>query len=189
MPPDLKPAVFLDRDGVIVENRVGYVRSVAEVRFIPGALEALARLAQSGRLIVIVTNQSAIGRGLLTRETADAINACVVAAIESAGGRVDGLYLCPHRPDENCRCRKPAPGLLLDAARDLSIDLAASVLIGDALSDVQAAQAAGAQSILVLSGRGSAEELNGAGLNHIRTAPDLAAAVERLARPTKTPPT
>jgi D-glycero-D-manno-heptose 1,7-bisphosphate phosphatase len=190
----LRPAVFLDRDGVIIENRDDYVKSVAEVRFLPGALEALTRLARHDYLIVIATNQSAIGRGLLAREAADAVNAHVREQIVAAGGRVDGLYLCPHRPEDNCPCRKPAPGLLLDAAHDLGIDMAASVMIGDSLTDMMAAEAAGVRPLLVLTGLGHRHtaELTPPALNHTLRVPDLAAAVARLLdetpRPTKTPP-
>lgn len=194
MPRALRPAVFLDRDGVIIEHRDDYVKSLAEVAFITGALEALARLARHDMLMVIATNQSAIGRGLLARETADAINAYVRERIAAAGGRVDAVYMCPHQPEDNCACRKPAPGMLLDAARDLGIDLGASVMIGDALTDVLAAQAAGVRPILVLTGLGwrKTRELLPPELNHILKVPDLAAAVEELTqearRRTKTPP-
>lgn len=178
----LRPAVFLDRDGVIIENRADYVKSLAEVKFLPGAREALARLARRDCLIVIVTNQSAIGRGRLTREASDAINAYVREQIVAAGGRIDGLYLCPHRPEDGCPCRKPAPGMLLEAARDLGIDLAASVMIGDAVTDVLAAQAAGVKPILVLTGLGEtqAQALARAKLNHTLTVRDLATAIEQL---------
>ncbi len=195
MPPaSLRPAVFLDRDGVIVENRADYVKSLAEVQFIPGAVEALARLARHDVLIVIVTNQSAIGRGVVSHEIVDAINAHVIEQIASGGGRVDGLYLCPHHPQAGCPCRKPAPGMLWEAARDLGIDLGASVLIGDALTDAQAAQAAGVKPILVLTGLGGAQTRGpeAAQRNHILTVPDLAAAIELTLRetrwPMKTPP-
>jgi len=189
----LRPAVFLDRDGVIIENRADYVKSLAEVQFIPGALTALARLARHNLLIVIVTNQSAIGRGIVARETVDAINAYVVGQIVSAGGRVDGLYLCPHHPQDGCACRKPAPGMLLEAARDLDIDLAASVMIGDALTDVQAAEAVRVEPILVLTGLGSAQvHWWTPAQNPLLTVPDLAAAVEQILNEnrslTKTPP-
>ena len=178
--PSLVPAVFLDRDGVIIENRASYVRSVAEVRFIPGALEALARLAHLPNPIVVVTNQSPIGRGLISREAVDQINAHVRRSVEAAGGRVDGVYLCPHRPEEGCECRKPAPGLLLQAARDLGIDLPASLVIGDAVSDVQAAVAVGATPVLVLSGLGGPQDLLAARLGATVTLPDLASAVDRI---------
>jgi len=190
----LRPAVFLDRDGVIIEHRDDYVKSLAEVVFIPGALEALARLARHDVLIVVATNQSAIGRGLLTRADADAINTHVLKRIAAAGGRVDGLYLCPHRPEDGCACRKPAPGMLLEAARDLGIDLAASAMIGDSLTDMLAAQAAGVRPILVLTGLGQrhTRELLPPELHHTLKVPDLATAIQKLldetSRPTKTPP-
>ena len=178
----LRRAVFLDRDGVIIENRDDYVKSVAEVRFIPGALEALARLAALDYAVVIVTNQSPIGRGLVTAAVSDAINAHVRQGIVAAGGRLDGLYVCPHRPDERCACRKPAPGMLLEAAGDLGLDPAASVMIGDALTDLMAGQSAGTQAMLVLTGRGATQalELEQAGLSGVRVAADLAAALAEL---------
>lgn len=153
------PALFLDRDGVIIENRASYVQSWADVRFYPGALEALRRTKSSPYKIVIVTNQSAVGRGIISLETADEINRRLVKTIEEHGGRVDGLFMCPHAPSDGCACRKPAPGLLLQAAQALSLDLGQSILIGDALSDLQAGQAAGIrQIVLVRTGRGSEQE-------------------------------
>jgi D-glycero-D-manno-heptose 1,7-bisphosphate phosphatase len=187
VPPS--PAIFLDRDGVIIENRADYVKSVAEVRFIPGALAALARVARLGaHRLVIVTNQSAIGRGLMTPAAAEAVNAYVRQQTEAAGGRLDGLFVCPHRPDAGCDCRKPAPGLLLQAAAALDLDLTASVMIGDALSDVHAAHAAGAHALLVRTGLGAGVN---AALAAVPVLPDLAAALDYwLSEPglTKTPP-
>jgi D-glycero-D-manno-heptose 1,7-bisphosphate phosphatase len=178
----LRSAVFLDRDGVIVENRADYVKSLAEIKLIPGAVEALARLAQTNWLIVIVTNQAAIGRHIITRETAEAINGNVVQVITSAGGRVDGVYVCPHTPADGCTCRKPAPGLLLQAAAELGIDLAASVMIGDAVSDVQAALAAGVKPIFLRTGLAErlAAELSQAQQLNAEVYPDLAAAVRHI---------
>lgn len=152
-------ALFLDRDGVVIENRDHYVRSWDDVAFLPDALEALRELSRYPVRIVIVTNQSAVGRGLLPQATAEAINERVVAVIEEAGGRVDGAYICPHAPDDRCDCRKPAPGMLLQAARDLNIDLRRSIMVGDALTDIAAGQAAGvAETILVRTGRGRRQE-------------------------------
>jgi D-glycero-D-manno-heptose 1,7-bisphosphate phosphatase len=149
------PAIFLDRDGVIIENRSDYVHSWEDVAFIPGALAALAKASTSKYKIIIVTNQSAIGRGIIPYQTADEINRRVVEVIENAGGRVDGIFMCPHAPEENCSCRKPQPGLLLQAAQALNLDLSRSMLIGDALSDIQAGQAAGvSHTIMVRTGRG-----------------------------------
>jgi D-glycero-D-manno-heptose 1,7-bisphosphate phosphatase len=175
----LRPAIFLDRDGVIIENRADYVKSVAEVQFIPGALAALARAARWPGAIVVITNQSAIGRGLVAPATAEAINAYVRQQVEAAGGRLDGIFMCPHTPDAACDCRKPAPGLLRQAAAELRLDLSASVIIGDALTDVQAGHAAGTRAMLVRTGRGAAEasQLAPAGLAHVRVAVDLATAL------------
>ena len=152
--------------------------------FIPGALEALARLAPTDYLVVIATNQAVVGRGLASLAEAQDTNERVIAEIRRAGGRVDGAYLCPHHPDENCRCRKPRPGMLLDAADDLGVDLAASVMVGDAVSDVQAALAAGVRPFLVETGHGQEQVV---GLDPVlraavRVFPDLAAAIAALAR-------
>jgi D-glycero-D-manno-heptose 1,7-bisphosphate phosphatase len=150
------PALLLDRDGVIIENRENYVRSWEDVDLFAQALSALRRAACTPYKIVIVTNQSAIGRGLLSQEQAAEINGRLVAEIVKAGGRVDGIFICPHTPADGCACRKPRPGLILQAAGALSLDLNRSILIGDALSDLQAGHAAGVgQVALVRTGRGA----------------------------------
>lgn len=154
-----QPAIFLDRDGVIIENCDNYVRSWADVEIFPQALEALAAVHDSPYRIILVTNQSAIGRGHITHEIAAAINNRLLALLGDAGCRVDAVYMCPHGPDDGCDCRKPLPGLLLRAAAELDIDLGRSVMIGDALSDIQAGQAAGVrQAILLRTGRGRDQE-------------------------------
>lgn len=154
------PAIFLDRDGVIIENRPSYIRSWEDVEIFPGALQALALLCRSPYKIVIVTNQSAVGRGILTSGSAKAINRRLVQTIEKAGGRIDGVFMCPHAPEDGCDCRKPKPGLLFDAASQLSLDLSRSTLIGDAISDLQAGKAAGIQRLALLrTGRGAAQAL------------------------------
>jgi histidinol-phosphate phosphatase family protein len=172
----------LDRDGVIIENRSDYVKSWQEVRFLPGAFEALRRLARSEYALVIVTNQSAVGRGIISLDEAMVINEGVLTEIAAQGGRVDAAYICPHRPDEGCTCRKPAPGLLLQAAEDLELVMARSYVIGDAASDIEAARAAGAQGILVLTGRGreQAAQLSLGGEVNCRVAADLGAAVDYI---------
>lgn len=151
----LRPALFIDRDGVLIENRDSYVRSWSDVAFLPGILESMAQVATLPFLVVIVTNQSAVGRGHITVDEAASINQRVIATIEQAGGRIDGAYICPHAPEDACACRKPLPGMLLQAADDLAIDLGRSIMVGDALTDMMAGQAAGVgQSILVRTGRG-----------------------------------
>lgn len=179
-----RPAVFLDRDGVLIENMPDYVRSVGEAIPLPGAFEGLARLRRRSpdHLIVVVTNQAGIGKGIITYATVEAIHAHVSAWARAAGGGIDAFYICPHRNDEPSQQRKPAPGMLLQAAREWSIDLSRSVMIGDALTDVQAAVAAGVQPMLVRSGRGHREEarLARAGLAHIPVFADVSAAIDAL---------
>lgn len=151
----MQPALFLDRDGVIIENRQDYVRSWTDVTFYPQALGALAKIKSSQHKIFIITNQSVVGRGLISQDAAREINERLVKEIQFSGGRIDGVFMCPHAPQDNCNCRKPQPGLLLDAASMHSIDLQNSILIGDALSDILAGQQAGIpRNVLVLTGRG-----------------------------------
>lgn len=152
------PAIFFDRDGVIIENVTDYVRSWAEVQFLPGSISALARLASSPYKIVIVTNQAVVGRKIISLEEAWTINSRVVAEIERGGGRIDRTYLCPHASTDNCPCRKPRPGMILQAAEELALDLQRSILIGDALTDIEAGRRAGIpHTFLVQTGRGLAQ--------------------------------
>lgn len=154
-----RPAIFLDRDGVIIENRHDYVRSWADVEIFPQAVEALVAAQSSVYSIVLVTNQSAVGRGFITLETAATINSRLLAALRQVGARVDAVYMCPHAPEDGCLCRKPLPGMLLQAAQELNLDLGNSVMIGDALTDIQAGHAAGvSQALLVRTGRGREQE-------------------------------
>lgn len=150
----LARVIFLDRDGVINQNRADYVKSWDEFQFIDGAREALARLARSDFKIVITTNQSAIGRQLITREVVDDIHRRMLDDISGAGGRVDRILYCPHRPEEGCQCRKPRPGLLIQARDELGLDLNNSYLIGDSTEDIKAGTAVGCTTLLVLTGRG-----------------------------------
>jgi D-glycero-D-manno-heptose 1,7-bisphosphate phosphatase len=154
----MEPAIFLDRDGVLIENRSSYIRSWEDVKVYPQALDALARANCAPWKIVLITNQSAVGRGLISLEIAWEINRRLVSVIEQAGGRIDGVFMCPHAPQDQCECRKPKPGLILQAAHTFSLDLSRSVLIGDALSDIQAGQAALVrQTALVKTGLGAAQ--------------------------------
>jgi D-glycero-D-manno-heptose 1,7-bisphosphate phosphatase len=154
------PAIFLDRDGVLIENRSDYVRDWSQVKIIPEAIHALSLATAKNYKIIIVTNQSAVGRGLVLQTNAEEINRQLVNLIYHRGGQVDGVYMCPHKPDDNCVCRKPMPGLLLQAAKELSLDLQRSWMIGDAWSDLQAGQRAGVRhTILLKTGRGSEQLL------------------------------
>jgi len=147
-------AVFLDRDGVINENRPDYVKSWQEIAFLPGSFQSLRRLAQTSYLIIVVSNQSAVNRGLVASDTVDDIHRRMREATERQGGRIDGFFYCPHRPDERCDCRKPKSGLLLLAAQQFSLDLHQCYLVGDSVTDLDAARAVGCHPILVLTGRG-----------------------------------
>ena len=149
------PAIFLDRDGVLIENRPDYVRDWSQVEIFPEAIRALSLPVVRSYKIVIITNQSAVGRGLMSLETANEINRRMANLIQREGGQVAGVYMCPHTPDDGCLCRKPSPGLLLQSAKELSLDLPRSWMIGDAWTDVQAGKNAGVrQAILVRTGRG-----------------------------------
>lgn len=148
----------------------------------------MARLAESELAVVIITNQAAINRGLVSVDTVEDIHRRMVQAIQAAGGRVDGVFYCPHRPDEQCTCRKPQPGMLLQAARELDIDLTGSYLIGDAWTDVLAGQAVGCQCYMVLTGRGRRQFLSylrkglgqGRENNNFRLARNLQGAVRMI---------
>jgi D-glycero-D-manno-heptose 1,7-bisphosphate phosphatase len=134
-------ALFLDRDGTLIVD-ANYPRDPAIVELIPGAAEALAELQRTWKLVVI-SNQSGIGRGIITETEATAVHERFLALFARAGVTFAGCYYCPHAPNDGCRCRKPAPGLLLDAASEIGLDLAASVMIGDKASDLEAGRAAG----------------------------------------------
>ncbi len=156
----MHPAIFLDRDGVIIENRKDYVRHWSQVKILPKAIKALSGSLIKKYKIIIVTNQSAVGRNLISFKTAREINESLASTITQMGGNVDGIYTCPHVPQDECTCRKPQPGLLLQAAQELSLDLGASWMIGDAWSDLLAGQAAGVRgTILVKTGRGAKQLL------------------------------
>jgi D-glycero-D-manno-heptose 1,7-bisphosphate phosphatase len=175
-------AVFIDRDGVINENRADHVKSWAEFRFIPGAVEALARLSRAGVRVFVVSNQAIVGRGIVPADTVDAIHQTMISEIEQAGGRIEAVAYCPHQPDDACACRKPHPGLLLELARAHGVDLRRAVMVGDALTDMQAAEAAGCPGVLVLTGRGS-EQLARAPFGFVAAAAvvaDLGSAAELL---------
>ena len=144
-----RAAIFLDRDGVINRDHPDYVKSWDEFEFLPGSLEALAALSQSSYAIIVATNQSGVGRGLLTEATLQDMHARMLDRVRASGGRIDAIYHCPHTPSEHCNCRKPSPGLFLDAARELGIDLAKSWAIGDSYRDAEAANTLGIRSILV----------------------------------------
>ena len=143
-----RPALFLDRDGTLIVD-VGYPRDPALVELVPGAAEALRELQRDHELVVI-SNQSGLARGIISEAEAAAVHERFVALFADAGVTFAGCYYCPHGPDNGCRCRKPAPGLIEDAAREIGLDVARSVMIGDKESDLEAGRAAGCASVIRL---------------------------------------
>jgi mannose-1-phosphate guanylyltransferase len=185
-----RPAVFLDRDGTVIEH-VPYLSDPALVRLLPGSAEALVRLRRAGFARVLVTNQSAIGRGMLTEGRLEEIHAEMSRQLAACGATLDAIYYCPAAPSGDdrttieCPDRKPGPGMLLRAAADLKLDLGASWMIGDLISDVLAGLNAGCRSILVRSGQATADETATLPVPaRVAAAADLAASVDLiLSRP------
>jgi D-glycero-D-manno-heptose 1,7-bisphosphate phosphatase len=152
----LDKVVFLDRDGVINQDSPDYIKSWSEFDFISGSVEAVRDLTRSGFTIIVITNQSAIARKLISPPELEYVHSMMQAAIESKGGKINDIFICPHLPSDGCDCRKPLPGLIYQAQRKYDIDLAASVMIGDSVKDIQCALNAGCgHSILVRTGNGN----------------------------------
>ena len=145
---------ILDRDGVINYDSDLCIKSPAEWRPIPGSIDAIARLNQNGFRVAVATNQSGIGRGLFDMATLNAINDKMMEMVFRHGGRIDALFFCPHTALEDCNCRKPRTGMLEEIAARFHVDLKGVPFVGDSLKDTQAAEAVGAQPILVLTGKG-----------------------------------
>ena len=181
--------VLLDRDGVInQENPGSYILEPDQWIPIPGSVEAIARLRAAGIGVVILTNQSAIGRGLLDLPTLESIHLRLKRTLEKAGGEIAGIFFCPHHPDEGCECRKPNAGLIRQAEAALGCSLHGAPLVGDQLSDLQAARRAGCRPILVRSGRGNSVALKENGLEEIATYENLSEAVSAILEDTTAHP-
>lgn len=150
--------VILDRDGVINEERMDYIRSVGQWRPLPGSLEAIAGLCRAGLAVAVATNQSGVGRGYMTAGELDAIHARMETAVSEAGGELAGVFHCPHTPADGCRCRKPLPGLLEQIQAAVGLPVAGEYMVGDSMTDLEAASAAGARPALVRTGFGTATE-------------------------------
>ena len=156
-----RPAVFLDRDGTIIEE-ANYLRSIARMRLLPRSAAAIRMLNDAGFAVVVITNQAGVARGYFDEPHVDATHAALSAALAHDGARIDAYYFCPHHPKfgspayrQVCECRKPAPGMLRRAAAEHDLDLARSWMVGDRWLDVEAGAAAGARTILVRTGDGS----------------------------------
>ncbi|HHL39510.1 MAG TPA: D-glycero-beta-D-manno-heptose 1,7-bisphosphate 7-phosphatase [Deltaproteobacteria bacterium] len=149
-----RAAVFLDRDGTINVDD-GYIGDPDDIVLIDGAAEAVRMLGEAGLPVVVVTNQSGIGRGYYDEDALRRVNERVARLLEAGGGRVEGFYHCPHPPEAGCRCRKPATGLVERAAAELAIDPAASYVVGDKVSDMELARRVSARAVLVLTGFGA----------------------------------
>jgi D-glycero-D-manno-heptose 1,7-bisphosphate phosphatase len=155
----LNSVVFLDRDGTINIDSPDYIKNRSEFKLIPGSIEAIRRLTIGGFTSIVITNQSALARKLISPGELDHIHAIMKAAITSGGGKITDIFFCPHLPNEGCDCRKPAPGLLLQAQRKYSIDLSMSFMVGDSAKDIECARNAGCgKAVLVKTGKDNAAE-------------------------------
>jgi D-glycero-D-manno-heptose 1,7-bisphosphate phosphatase len=172
--------VILDRDGVINQDSSAYVKSAQEWLPLPGSIAAIARLKRAGYGVVVATNQSGLARGLFTEQALAAMHNKMTDLLASEGVAIDGIYFCPHHPDDDCSCRKPKAGLLLAAAKDFPIDWSNCILVGDSLRDLQAAQVVGATPVLVRTGKGEATLAKAEGLAGIAVYDDLASFVDQL---------
>lgn len=181
----LPKAVILDRDGVINYDSPDYILTPEQWRPVPGSLEAIARLSKAGIFVAIASNQSALGRGMVSQHLFDEIHGKMMLSIEEAGGFIDHVAYCPHSPEDGCSCRKPKPGLLLETLRVLGISETPdqAIFIGDSIRDIEAAHAAGMPAMLVKSGYTDEavilQQARGL-MPEIRSFRDLAAAVDSL---------
>lgn len=173
--------IVLDRDGTINEDSDQFIKSPSEWRPIEGSLEAIARLTQADYRIVVATNQSGIARGLFDTTTLVAIHDTMQKALGQVGGRVDAFFFCPHAADSACDCRKPKPGMLIEIGRRFNVSMDGVYMVGDALRDLQAAAAAGAKPVLVLTGKGKKTQKDGSLPAGTMVFPDLAAFARHLA--------
>jgi D-glycero-D-manno-heptose 1,7-bisphosphate phosphatase len=179
------PAVFLDRDGTLIEEK-GYVHRVEDVSFLPGAVEAVRLLNGAGLKVVVVTNQAGVAWGYYSEEDVYKLHEYISQSLSEKGAFIDAWYFCPHHPEGSvpqyrqvCQCRKPRPGLLCRAAKELNLDLRVSFMVGDKVSDLAAGSAAGCRSILVLTGYGLQEQRLA---NASVVVPDVLAAAQTVLR-------
>jgi histidinol-phosphate phosphatase family protein len=178
-----RSAIFLDRDGVVnASPATRFVTSWRRFRFLPDVLDAFRTLNDHGRIVIIVSNQSGVGRGVLSTAHLKDITQRMLQSIRRAGGQVHAVYYCPHHPQEGCVCRKPHTGMLRQAARRFSIDLKRSFVIGDSETDILMGHSAGCMTVLVLSGKVSKEQARRLSIVPDRTVKGLSEAVQWILR-------
>jgi len=168
----MNKAVFLDRDGTIIED-VGYISSPSQIKFIPGSIAAIKRLNEAGYKVIVITNQAGVARGITTEDMVQTVDKVMHRHILNGGAHLDGLYYCPHHPEHGvypykqaCECRKPHTGLIKKATKDHNIDLSLSFMIGDKVSDIEAGKKAGLKTAFVLTGHGENDK------NELKNKPD-----------------
>ncbi len=174
--------IILDSNGVINETSHTFIKTSEEWKPIPGSMEAISRLSHAGYRVIVATNQSGIGRGLLDMATFNAINDKMFKAVHQAGGHLDALFFCPHTQQDKCHCRKPETGMFQEIMQRYSTDLKGVPAVGDALRDLQAAVAVGAIPILVLTGKGEMTHANGDLPEGTQIFADLASVVDTLVK-------
>lgn len=172
--------IILDRDGVINEDSDNYIRSPEEFIPIPGSIEAISRLHRAGFSIAVATNQSGIARGYYDIDTLNRMHEKLAQLLAAHGGQIDGIFYCPHGPDDQCECRKPKPGLLLDIKTRFNTVLQDVPIVGDSLRDLQAARSVGAKPILVRTGKGERTIAKNEGLDGVPVYDNLSAYVDEL---------
>ena len=170
--------IILDRDGVINQDSDNYIKSPEEFIPLPGSLEAISRLHRAGYTITVATNQSGISRGYFDIDTLNRMHEKLYQLLAVHGGQIDGIFYCPHGPDDNCECRKPKPGLLLDIKSRFNTVMQDVPVIGDSLRDLQAARSVGAKPILVKTGKGARTIAKNEGLEGVQVYDNLAAFVD-----------
>ena len=179
----LKKVVFLDRDGTINQDSADYIKDWSEFNFLPRSIEAMRNLTEAGFTIIVITNQSAIPRKLISPAELENIHTKLKAAVRTGGGQISDIFFCPHMPEDGCDCRKPLPGLIIQAQKKYQIELAASVMVGDSAKDIECARNAGCgHSILVKTGdyQKAASHLTAADLAADYLAADLYEAAELI---------
>ncbi|KEQ16600.1 D-glycero-beta-D-manno-heptose 1,7-bisphosphate 7-phosphatase [Endozoicomonas numazuensis] len=167
--------IILDRDGVINEDSDNYIRTVDEWIPLPGSIKAIARLSRAGYPIAIATNQSGLARGYFTEDTLRAMHQKMLDLIAAEGGKIDCIKFCPHGPDDQCRCRKPLPGMIEQIEETLNLPAESAWVVGDSLRDLQAGQAMGCKVALVKTGKGIRTLNKGEGLDNVPVFEDLTA--------------